>query len=121
MDSTNNDCIAFSKIYQVIIKTSTGYEYLQYDDIIRFEADGNYTKVFHIYNESPSRAMHNLSKLLSCYSYKNYYRCHKSHIVNLTHIRKLYLADHKLQMTDGSLVPVSENSLKNIRSVSAIV
>jgi len=106
------------KISSVILKTSTGFEYYNYDDIIRFEADRNYTIVHTSVNTRPSRAMCNLAEIQRCFPYERYYRCHKSHIINLNYVRKLYTVDHKLLMEDNSQVPVSDICLKEIKKMS---
>jgi len=108
------------RVNQIAFRTSEGFEYFKYDEIIRFEADGNYTLVHHIYPNSPSKAMCNLARIVKCCKYDRFYRCHKSHIINLKHVRKLHNADHKLLMKDGALIPISEKNLKEIRSMSVL-
>ena len=78
------------------------------NDIIRCEADGNYTKVFIIKSKAEL-----VTKLLkdfeSILNKSNFIRIHKSHLVNISHIKSFNKSDDYICMEDGSSVPLSRN------------
>ena len=91
------------------ITSIEGIEYIDIDDIIRIEADKCYSNVYT--NEKPkitvSKNLSEIEKLLS--DNKDFFRIHKSHIVNLTNVskftRKIY--GGSIKMSDNSIVDVS--------------
>lgn len=107
-----------TQISDISLKTADGFEYFKYNEIIHFEADGNYTKVFTTCKSNPTVAMYNLSKIEVSFPNANYYRCHKSHLINFFHLKKFYTKTRRFLMVDGTVIPVSENCLKELRKLS---
>lgn len=75
-------------------------------DIIRLEADGNYT------NFITGKGIHLVSKSLKEYdellSDNNFLRVHQSHLINLNYAKKYVRGDGGyVVMQDGTSVPVS--------------
>jgi len=92
---------------RIILRTSEALQLISVADIVRAEADSNYT---HFYLSGGkhiivSRTMKEYEAMLngSCII-----RVHQSHLVNLNHIDKFFRHDGGyLQMKDGSTIPVS--------------
>jgi two-component system LytT family response regulator len=72
---------------KVTLPTSEGYSFVQRDDIIRLEANGNYT-TFYLKDKSKyliTRTLKYYDEMLRDYGF---YRVHKSHMVNLRYVTK---------------------------------
>jgi len=90
------------------IPTSKGIQYIPIENIIRLQANGNYTEFF----LSGTQAKHMTSQILKNYEerlkvYDQFMRVHKSHIVNLNFV-DTYLNEGFLIIKDGAQVPVSK-------------
>lgn len=88
------------------IPTIDGFDFLLIEDIIRCEGFQRCTRIINADG----------SKILSSYPIgvfkkrlesSHFYATHKSHLINLNHIRK-YLKEGTIKMTDNSFVPVSK-------------
>ncbi len=87
---------------------SAGTEYIKISDIIRIEADGSYCKV--ITTDGKNRLIsRNLKEMQTALEGESFFRTHKSHLVNLEHIKKYSpLKDGgSCEMADGVHVEVS--------------
>ncbi len=89
------------------LPTLDGYEVLQLADIMRFEAQGNYTTV--ITSEGNRLTV---SKLIQDYELllhgEGFYRIHKTHLINLRHVRRFVRAKGSFViMSDGAKVDVA--------------
>ncbi len=104
----------------IIFKTSIGFVYYDYDDIIMCSADGNCTSVFTLESEVPVKVLHNISFIERKYCDDKFIRCHKSHIINLSHIEKLITKRHQVQLKRGYIVPLSECCWRKFKQVSDI-
>lgn len=77
------------------------------EDIIRCEADGNYTK-FHFLNHSPLLVTKTLKSFNNLFSTLQFIRTHQSHLVNRDHIQAYVKTEGGyLLMSDESRVPVA--------------
>jgi DNA-binding LytR/AlgR family response regulator len=112
------EVITERKIKPIVIKIPEGYEYFNYDYIIRFEAQGNCTLVFSTRSEKPSKSLCNLLTIEKKYPHNSFLRCHKSHIINLAHVRKICIKIHKIIMEGEVAVPVSEKCLRDLKEMS---
>ena len=96
---------------RIILKDKYGMQVTKLQDIIRLEADNNYTK-FVIKNQNIlllSKPLGDYEKILPQHQF---FRCHKSHIVNLDYLLRYdKREDEVLIMQDGSKVPVSRRKL----------
>ncbi len=74
--------------------------------IIRCEADGNYTKVFFTSGKSEliTKLIKDLEETLRDF---NFYRIHKSHLINIDHVKAFVRSDDDITMADDSVVPLS--------------
>jgi two-component system LytT family response regulator len=89
------------------LPTNDGLIFLTVDQIIRCQAEGNYTKI--VYNESreilASRKLREFEAMLESY---NFCRVHNSHLINLSHIMEYKRGDGGIAiMGDGSEIGIS--------------
>ncbi len=99
--------------YRLAINTTEGTHFLLPADIIRCEADGNYT-LFYLNNKKKimaSRTLKEYDEILTDY---NFIRVHKSHLVNKKYIQS-FSSDH-VTLSDASLVEVSRRKSALIKS-----
>ncbi len=93
---------------KIAFSNSDGYIFLEPKNIIRCEAYGNYTKVYlKSLDKSTliSKSLKHFDEILKEYEF---YRVHKSHVVNLNHIKKFVKGKPaKLIMVNDSEVEVS--------------
>jgi two-component system LytT family response regulator len=95
------------KIKKIILRTSESIHIIPIKNIIRCEADVNYTT---FYIDTGAKLL--VSKTLKDYSDmlepSGFFRTHQSHLVNLDHILRYDKADGgHLVMADDSIVPVA--------------
>lgn len=107
---------------KISLPTSSGFEVVEIVDIIRFESDGSYTKVY-IKERKPfliSKTLKELEySLLKC----PFYRIHKSHLINLHYIKEYSKSDGGyVTLKDGSSVEISRRKANDfIRTVKKIL
>lgn len=93
---------------RIAISNNDGVHLIELDEVIRCEADGNYTKIYTL-NENvilTSKTLKEYDTMLADY---NFERVHNSHLVNMRHIKKYINKESGyLQMTDGSQIPISQ-------------
>jgi len=94
---------------RLAIPTSDGMEYLNPKDIIRIEADRSYSWFFISGNRKILVSKH-LKEFQELLSERYFFRPHNSHLINLKYVRKYIRKEGGyIEMTDGSLIPVSRN------------
>lgn len=84
-----------------------GIHFVDIKDIIRFEADDNYTNIYLSDGEkiTASKTIKSYEEQLEKF---NFYRVHKSHVINLNYMRKYVKGDGGyLVMDDGIKIEVS--------------
>lgn len=78
---------------------------INYNEVIRFQSIGNYAKVFSMTNK-PILIPVPLKQIeAKCPSH--FFRCHKSHIINMDFIKKYNSKESVLHLKDASCIPVS--------------
>jgi two-component system LytT family response regulator len=84
----------------IIIQDSGGFQVLRIKDIIKLEADANYTHIFlkGSRKQTYCRILKEFTHLLN--DRKNFYRSHKSFIINLDHVLS-YSHQGIIKLTDG--------------------
>lgn len=95
-----------TNVSKIALPTSDGLNLVDVQDIIRLEADGNYTSFI------TGKGTHLVSKSLKEYdellSDNNFLRVHQSHLINLNYAKKYVRGDGGyVVMQDGTSVPVS--------------
>jgi two-component system LytT family response regulator len=92
---------------RIVLKTADKLHFIPVNEIMRCEADKNYTTFFLVEGEKiiVSRPIMDYEDILS---EQGFYRLHKSHIVNLSCIKSYEKADGgTVILTDGTHVPVA--------------
>lgn len=87
----------------------SGFEYVEVKDIIRCEAEGNYTRVY-----MRDKQMHLISRTLKNYEQllvpEGFMRVHAAHLINLKEVKSYRKGEGGyIVMCDGSTVEVSRN------------
>ncbi len=88
------------------IPTEEGLDFVSIEDIIRCEGYLKYTKV-KLKSGKTLLSSYNIGEFRRLLENYNFYACHKSHLINLLHIRK-YMKEGTILMEDNSYVPVSK-------------
>ena len=101
----------------ITIKTCQGYAFLNPDEVIRLQAEGNYTKVFVKDSDKPLRSLCQLSKMGKQLNYPGFFRCHRSHMINLNHLEGFMEKSRMLVLKGDHQVPISEYYLKDFRKM----
>lgn len=92
---------------KVAIPDSEGLVFVNLDDIVRCESDGNYTHII-LNNGKNILASRTLGEYEEMFSEENFSRVHRSHLINLNHIDKYIKGEGGYAvMTDGSHVEIS--------------
>ncbi len=105
--TTTNHISALSNT-RLCLPVADGVEFVQYDEIIHLEAEGNYVKIHTTTHKNPIIIAKTLKELESKLSTQFFIRCHRSHIVSIQKIRKYNKADGgHLVLSNGNHVPLS--------------
>lgn len=99
---------------RIIFHTADHLQLVSVSDIIRAEADSNYTR-FWISDGRKIMVSKTIKEFDSLLANSGFIRVHQSHLVNLEHIDRFMKKDGGwLRMRDGSSVPVSANLKKQV-------
>ncbi|UTW64284.1 response regulator transcription factor [bacterium SCSIO 12741] len=92
---------------KLAIPDSNGIIFVKISDIIRCESDGNYTRIF-LKTGKKILASKTLGEYESLLENEYFYRVHRSHLINLQHIKKYLKGEGGyVVMSDDSKVDVS--------------
>jgi two-component system LytT family response regulator len=94
---------------KLFIPTHKGISFIPFEEIIRLEGNQGYTHI-HLINNHKILSSYNIGKFEKML-HTQFYKCHKSHIVNLTKIRNLENEGY-LVLDDESRIPITK-SLKS--------
>lgn len=106
----NNSQKEGKELTQIILHVREGYVFTDINDIIRCEADGNYTKVILKNGEKQlvSKTLKDFDLTLSTH---NFCRIHKSHLINIKYLKKYIKGDGGIViMSDDSELEVSRRN-----------
>jgi two-component system LytT family response regulator len=95
-------------LQKIAIPGMQDVRFVKVSEIIRIEGDSNYSFIYVNGGEKihSSRTLGDFEELLT--GKQNFFRVHKTHLVNLDHVVKLLKTDGGyLEMTDGSQVEIS--------------
>lgn len=93
---------------RIALATSDGIHLYFVKNIIRCASDGNYTTVF-FDDGSKLLIAKTLKDLETLFTPFHFERIHKSHLVNLDHLRRYYNRfAGEVEMSDGSILPVAQ-------------
>lgn len=100
---------------KLVLPAAHGFHVLLIDDVIRFEAEGSYTRVV-VRDGKETIVSRTLKDFENTIPEETFFRVHKSHLINLKYVKKYSSAGgNVVTMIDGSAVEVSR------RKVSAFV
>jgi len=92
---------------KLVLPASHGFDVLEYDDLIRLEADGCYTIVV-IKDGKNKIVSHTLKDFEDSLPKERFFRVHKSHLINLKYIKEFSnFSGNHVTMIDGSKVEIS--------------
>jgi two-component system LytT family response regulator len=93
-------------------ETAEGYILLNFSDIVRFEAEHNCSRVYLLHSGEPKKLRHTLNeigeKVLSNYIF---FKCHRSHIVNLKYINE-FKKKSRILVTERGEIPIAKPYIK---------
>jgi len=100
---------------QLVVSSKQGEHRFAVADIVRCEADSNYTHIY-LTNQKKYLASKTLSDVEHMLSEAKFIRVHKSHLVNMSHVANL---THQIELTmkDNSRVPVSRRRVAEVRKM----
>lgn len=98
--------------FKLALPTTEGTFFYFPDEIIRLEAENNYTR-FHFVNKKPLLISKTIKEYVDILSDRGFIRVHKSSIINQNHIVN-YTHDGWLVMTDQSRVEISRRRKKEV-------
>jgi len=101
----------------ICLKTILGYEFYEYEEIIMFRANHNYSDVFIIDNNKPVKALYNLCTIERIFKSDSFFRCHKSYIINLKHVHRFKISERTLELRSGIIIPISKNKIKKFKEL----
>lgn len=97
-------------IQKIPIPTSDGIHLLSTDEIIHCDADGSYSRIY-CQNQKTLMVSKNLKELEELFNSSRFFRIHKSHLINLDHIKFVSKQDGgDVLMSNNNLIPVSRHT-----------
>lgn len=91
----------------ITLHTQDSLTFVKLKDIIRLEAEGNYT-YFYLLNNKKILVSKSLKDYECLLPETSFFRVHQSHIVRISGIKKIIKQDGGyVEMEDGSLIPIS--------------
>ncbi len=95
------------RLSKIAVSINDGLIILNIADIIYCKGDGNYTWIYTIQGEK-TLSYRNLQYFEDLLSQEIFFRCHKSSVINLNHVKKYSKTDgYKVYLTGGHWVDVS--------------
>ena len=96
---------------KMMVQTKEGATFLKISEIIRLESDSNYTNFILTGNRKMlvAKTLKEFEEKLAAY---NFLRSHKSHLLNLYHIREIDGPNNEVLMSDGNIVEISKRKKK---------
>lgn len=104
-------------VKNIALATSDNIFIYKTDEIVRCESEVNYTK-FYFIKDKPLLVSRTLKEFDDILVEHGFERVHKSHLVNLSHVKKFVKNDGGyLTMVDGSTVPVSQRKRERMMTI----
>lgn len=94
---------------KICIPTSEGYEFINITHVIRCESDGNYTRI-HLEGKPNLYVAKTLKQIEEALPKDRFFRVHKSHLINLDRIVKIFKNNGcSILLDSNDQVPISRN------------
>jgi len=90
------------------------------NNLIRMQANRNYTWV-HVKEDTPILVSKNISKLAELVEPFEFIRVHHSHLVNPIFIQSLNKKSNYIELTEGTIIPVSRERKKSILAMEELI
>lgn len=113
--SVLNQFTATKELYRdrIVVATSEGYRIIEIDNLMRCEADSNYTKL-HLIDGGSLIVSKSLKQFHELLANSSFYRIHQSHLINPKHIAGFTKANGgQIEMKDKTLLSVSRAHKKD--------
>lgn len=99
---------------KISVPVFDGIEIIRMDEILYLKSDGNYSEII-LLGEKKIIASKTLKYFTSFLPLQQFIRIHKSHLVNLNHIKKYLKSEGgEVQMINNDVLPVSRNKRDEI-------
>ena len=116
-----NNIKSENKRKKVAIPDLEGLIFVFIDEIVRCESDSNYTYIYLI-NKKKITASRTLGDFEELFSEENFFRVHRSHLINLDHLKKYIKGEGGFAvMADDSRVEVSRRKKPEFLEVLATI
>jgi two-component system LytT family response regulator len=103
-----------SGLEHIALPTSDGFSMVHINDISHLQADSNYTWVY-LANEKKHLIAKTLKDMESMLEFPQYFRAHKSHLVNLNHVDRYVRGQGGyLVLKDGTQIPVARTQKSDL-------
>ena len=104
-----------NKNRRIALSTQNEVLFVYVHEIIRLEADANYTQVY-LENDSPLTLSGNIGHFEKLLNDQQFYRTHQSHLINLKHVKKYVKSDGGyFVMNSGETVPISRLKREEVK------
>jgi two-component system, LytTR family, response regulator len=100
--------------FRLAVPSSEGVYFFTLDEILRLEADRNYTLI-HLIGKRPFLASKTLKHFEEMLEEFKFIRTHKSHLVNPQHITRLTHNNEFVLLSDGSKVEISRRKKEEVQ------
>lgn len=96
---------------KIMLPTGTGSEIFNLDEIIRCEADNNYTIIYFTGNKRYIVVTKTLSTLDATLNESGFFRVHRKYLINFKYIKKIFKnkKNPSVVMIDGAELPIAES------------
>ena len=98
---------------RVAFPSSGGIQVMKIQDIIRLEADGNYTHIY-LVGDRHLIAPKTLGKIYLKLPSDQFIRCHQSHVINVNHIERINKFEQVITL-DGTAIHISRIRKKELK------
>jgi two-component system LytT family response regulator len=99
---------------KIILSNSDGKHLIDLKDIIRFQSDGNYTRVY-IRNSKPILISKTLKEFEVQFLVFDFERVHQSHLINIHYIKSIRKGNLlAIELDDNTIVPVSRRRKERV-------
>ncbi|MBL7810467.1 MAG: response regulator transcription factor [Saprospiraceae bacterium] len=102
---------------RLAVSTTEGTHFIPLAELLRIEALSNYAKII-VKNSKPITVSKTLKDLEETLPANMFLRIHKSHLVNLLHIKNL-LPDQRLSLTNGDVLEVARRRWPEVQQAMA--
>lgn len=94
------------QIGRIALRDQSGYKFVNINDIVRCEADDNYTK-FIFCSGQPILVSKTIKEYENLLQESHFFRAHKTHLINIKQVKSYENNDNTAQMSDGSKIAVA--------------